>query len=78
MFLLAEKLDDYVSAQVAAAEYRAEGWLCRVEPVVRDMLYYIWVGPERQRMPRTLPGETIKRHKNRLVIFEKKSKVRSA
>lgn len=65
LFLLAEHLDDYRSAQLAAAEYRAEGYLCRVWVVDDESLYYVWVGPERVRQVRTLPHETIRRQKPR-------------
>lgn len=61
LFLLAEHIDNYVEAQVAAAEYRCEGLLCRVQVVDDERLYYIWTGPKRKRMPRLLPDETVSR-----------------
>lgn len=60
-FTLAEHLDSYVVAQIAAAEYRCEGLYCRVEPVEDEKLYYIWTAPGRVRRPRTLSHEEISR-----------------
>lgn len=58
-FILAEKIDNYQDACVAQAEYWAEGFCCRKEPVVseREETYYIWVGPNRKRSVRLLPGD---------------------
>lgn len=70
-FLLTEKLDDYRTAQLAAAEYRAEGLCCRVEPVEPksgDPHYRIWTGPERIVQVRTLSHERIRRRKNSRII----------
>jgi hypothetical protein len=64
-FILEEHLDNYVEAQTAAATYRAEGWLCRCEMVANEKLYYVWVGPERKRKVRLLPGEKIKSRRRR-------------
>jgi hypothetical protein len=64
-FTLEEHLDNYVEAQSAAATYRAEGWLCRVQRHDRVMLYYIWVGPERKRKVVLLPGEKVKSRRRR-------------
>lgn len=66
-FLLKDEIashDGYLMAQVTAAMYRGLGQLCRVE-VVEPMegkhtgFYRIWVGPKRDRKPRTF-GENLK------------------
>lgn len=69
-FILAEKLDDYRTAALAQAEYWAEGFCCRKEVIDtgKDPHYNIWVGPERKRKVRTLPGENIVRKKRKLRI----------
>lgn len=67
MFTLAEHLDSYVMAQVAAAEYRCEGLYCRVEVIESESLYYVWTAPGRVKMPRTLPHEEIKRGSTRFL-----------
>lgn len=65
-FILSEVLDDYRTACLAQAEYWAEGYCCRkeiVEPTAGKGYYQIWVGPERKRKVRTLPGEHITRER---------------
>jgi hypothetical protein len=65
-FILAEKLDDYVSASVAQAEYWAMGYCCRKEPIqpLKGKGHWnVWLGPERKYKIRLLRGEKIERNK---------------
>lgn len=70
VFILAEKIRDYRSAALAQAEYWASGYCCRKEVIDEgnDPHYNLWVGPERVRQVRVLPGEVITRQKNSRVM----------
>ncbi|MGD9631398.1 MAG: hypothetical protein AB7V18_19335 [Pyrinomonadaceae bacterium] len=76
-FMLAEHLDDRVSATVAQIEYQCEGHYCHVEVVDKANVYYVWLGPTgRKIMPRTLDGEKVKRTKGNVPRVRSSSKER--
>lgn len=53
-YILSEKIADWTEAQLAAQEYRLEGFYARVEPVTDEGLYYIWTAPGRVITPRVV------------------------
>lgn len=69
-FILAERISNYREAVLAQAEYWAEGYCCRKEIVAegKHPHYNIWVGPDRKRQVRTLPGEVIHRQKKTRIL----------
>jgi hypothetical protein len=65
-FILAEHLEDYISAKVAQLEYQAMGHYTHVQPVIDEKLYYVWLGPRGRRKPVMLEGEKVTRHKGKV------------
>ena len=60
-YIMAEHIDNAREAQMAAFEYRCEGYYVTVERDYVQKVYYIWTRPRRKKSMGLLPGEKIRR-----------------